>query len=453
MVRSCQLILSPPDVSSGHISRSGCFPPLGILGIATSLRDRSGIQAEIIDGEILSFETIAERLRSGLVGFSVSQLTYTNSVALARIAKERGATVIFGGHHATALADCILLNQPSVDAIVIGDGEEAFVALAIGTPFETIPNLAYRDHEGRIHHTVRRDIDLAGVPIPDRSMVSLAPYMANFRRQNPNKPFQHPFSVWTQKGCAWRAERGGCSFCARTDTGWRARDPRSVWREVETLCDAWGADYIWELSDDILSCADWFEAFAGSKPAGVSPAFMLYARPGRVTAENTSAMVRMGAYEVFLGIESGDDSILRRANRGSGTAANLRAAKFLAAHGLKLFPSFVLGLEGETRESLQKTEEHLLRLLDIAAVDTIAVCHFMPLPGSPAYAKLLSEPDVFARYAGRDYIPLTELQAKWYERFCSVSVEDLTAARERMIAHAPVASGMGVPNYKTCSAP
>ncbi|MBI5092457.1 MAG: B12-binding domain-containing radical SAM protein [Candidatus Hydrogenedentes bacterium] len=444
-----QLVLAPPDQNSGRISRSGCFPPLGLLGIATWLRERTGIAAEILDGEILDLQTLAARLRDGLVGISVSQLTYANSVALAQIAKGRGATVVFGGHHATAHAERILRTQPSVDAVVVGDGEEAFAGLATGAPYEKAPNLVYRDAEGIIRYTERRDVDLRAVPIPDRTLVPLEPYIANFCRQNPNKPFRRPFAVWTQKGCAWRARSGGCSFCARTDHGWRARDVATVWREIGMLCRTYGADYIWELSDDILSDTAWFNAFAESKPPEVNPAFMFYARPAHVTSQAAASMARLGAYEVFLGIEAGDDTILRMANRGITTATNLLAVKRLSEHGLKVFPSFVLGLEGESKVTLRRTEEHLLRILDMASVDTIAVCHFMPLPGAPAYDRLMRVPKVRAKYAHMDHVPLAALQEEWLRRFCHVTVEELTATRERMISYAPVASGMGVPAHAT----
>jgi anaerobic magnesium-protoporphyrin IX monomethyl ester cyclase len=453
MNTACQLVLSPPDNNAGRISRSGCFPPLGILGIATWLRERIGLATEILDGEILTLKTIADRLHAGLVGISISQLTYANAVELARIAKSRGATVVFGGHHATALAERILETQPSVDAVVVGDGEEAFTALATGSQYENVPNLVYREAQGIIRRTEHRDLDLRTTPIPDRNQVTLEHYIANFRRQNPNKAFLRPFSVWTQKGCAWRDRSGGCAFCARTDHGWRAREPTTVWCEIKMLCKSYGADYIWELSDDILSNAAWFDAFAESKPPDVNPAFMFYARPAHVTMQVAARMARIGAYEVFLGIEAGDDAVLRKANRGSTTAADLRAVKHLSDHALKVFPSFVLGLEGESLDSLRKTEDHLLCILDIASVDTIAVCLFMPLPGSPAYKKLMGVPEVAVKYAHMDHIPLITLQEEWFSRFCQVTMEELIATRERMISHVPVASGMGVPAHRTIHAP
>jgi len=445
MIFPCQLVLAPPDEDTGRISRSGCFPPLGLIGIATWLSERTGLTTEILDGEILTLQTIADRLRGGLVGISISQLTYAHAIDLARIAKGRGATVVFGGHHATALAARILTAQPSVDAIVAGDGEEAFAGLATGLPYENIPNLVFRDARGVIRHTEHRAMDPRATPIPDRGLVALDPYISRFHSQNPNKPFRRPFSVWTQKGCAWRDQSGGCAFCARTDHGWRARDATTVWREIKMLCESCGADYIWELSDDILSNVGWFNTFAETKPPHVNPAFMFYARPAHVTAQAAACMARIGAYEVFLGIESGDDAVLRGANRGSTTATNLRAVKRLSDVGLKTFPSFVLGLEGESSDSLRKTEEHLKRLLDIASVDTIAVCLFMPLPGSPAYDKLMNVPEVGAKYAHMDYVPLITLQEEWFSRYCHVTLEELAATRERMISNAPVASGMGVP--------
>ena len=223
----------------------------------------------------------------------------------------------------------------------------------------------------------------------------------------------------------------------------------TVWHEIRMLCKSYDADYIWELSDDILSNATWFNAFTESKPPDVEPAFMFYARPVHVTKRAAASMASIGAYEVFLGIEAGDDAILRKANRGSTTATDLRAVKHLSDHAIKVFPSFVLGLEGESPDSLRKTENHLLRILDIASVDTVAVCLFMPLPGSPAYKRLMSIPEVAVKYAHLDHVPLIALQEEWFSRFCHVTLAELIATRERMISHVPVASGMGVPAHIT----
>jgi len=404
----------------------------------------------VLDGELLSIDRIEALLRRGIIGLSPTQITYQNTLRLARTAKAQGSTIVMGGHHATALGERILFNQPAVDAVVIGDGEEAFAGLLRGDSPENLPNLIYRGPNGSVRRTSTVSaLSFDRLPWPDRSLVNLPRYFEAFVAQNPNKPFKRPFSLFTQKGCGWRDRSGGCSFCARTDKGWRARSPGSVWGEVRYLVETYGADYIWELSDDILSDETWFKSWVTSRPADLSPAFLCYARPSRVSASTADLFAQLGTYEVFLGVESGDDTLLRLANKGSLSAANLRAARLLRDRGIRIFPSFVLGLEGENKASLRRSEQHLSDLLECGLLDVAAVSIFMPLPGSPAHAKLSLLPKLRELLATRDDVPLALLQKEWVENFCSAGLAEMVEARERMLSMVPVGSGFAAAPAET----
>jgi len=396
----------------------------------------------VLDGEILTVAEIHERLQGRVVGFSPTQVSYGNSLALAAEAKRRGAIVVFGGHHATALASEILANRIFVDAVVVGDGEEAFAQLVMGTPFEAIPNLAFRAKEGRIVRTRQHAEDLDSIAIPDRSLVDNSRYHSNFVRQNPSKGLSKPASLYTQKGCSWRDLNGGCSFCARTDVGWRARSVDSVWREVRLLVEQLEVDYLWELSDDVLSDLRWFQELVNRKPADLNPALLLYARPARVNDRTADLLARIGAREVFLGVESGDDALLKQAQKGSTTYTNRRAARLLKQRGIRVFPSFVLGLEGESRASLVNTRSHVLELLDGGLVDTVAFSTFMPLPGSAGYSRLLQKPIPGAQWRGIDNPNLREMQETWCREFCSLELEEIEELRQELVALVPQASGL-----------
>lgn len=437
-----QFVLPPPDPACGRLSRSGCFPPLGLLSLATELQLRTGIRAEILDGEILEIEEILPRIQGSVVGVSPSQVTYQNALRIAEAAKRHDACVVFGGHHATALATQIIIHRESIDFVVLGDGEEAISQIVQGRPRHGIPNVVWRERDGAIRRGPTRNVHLNSILPPDRSLVELESYFHNFEQQNPKKSFRRPFSVFTQKGCGWRDRSGGCSFCARTDIGWRARNPDLVWREIRMLVEEFGADYIWELSDDIVSDRNWFASFVDLKPPEINPAFLFYARPAAVTAQVADLFARLNAYEVFLGVEAGDDRLLVLSNKGSTSYTNLRATKLLKDRGIRVFPSFVLGLEGESLASLQRTERHLLEILEGGLIDTVAVSTFMPLPGSPSYRALMSHPECPAGFAVRDDLELRVLQRLWCRFFCCVSLEELEVARERMIAHVPQASGL-----------
>ena len=116
----------------------------------------------------------------------------------------------------------------------------------------------------------------------------------------------------------------------------------------------------------------------------------------------------------------------------------------MGERNLRVFPSFVLGLEGETKSTLYDNEIHLKEILDLAQIDTVAVCKFMPLPGSRSYLQLMSDPAFRSLYENRAFIDLSILQKEWISRFCDVTNEDIQRTRERMISHVSVSSGMGI---------
>jgi anaerobic magnesium-protoporphyrin IX monomethyl ester cyclase len=436
-----QLILPPVDERYHKLSRSGCFPPLGLTSVATYLEQELSLeQMEILDGELLQQAEILARLSADVVGISVSILSYHNSVEIMRQAKAKGSLVIVGGHHATAMPEKILRNRPSADFVICDDGEIPTARLLRGEAKQFIPNLAFRDGSAIVRNkSVNTSLD--AFPIPSRKFLDFPAYWANWQAQNPNKPFRRPTSIYSQKGCAWRDKTGGCVFCGRMDMGWRGRSTKRVWEEVEYLVKEYKIDYIWEACDTVLSDKDWFSQFAEDKPPDINPAFLFYARVDEITPETVKHLKRVNAYEVFLGVESGDEGMMKSAIKGASVRRNLRAAELLRDNGIKIFPSFVLGLPGESNESLKHSIDFAHQLSDLGNVDVMAVSILMPLPGSKSLDMLLSLPEMKEKYGDTDDFELEGLQRDWVMHFCRADFEAMQDARDEMLQGVTVKSG------------
>ena len=89
-------------------------------------------------------ESIKSKLNAGYVGINCNTLTYKTAIEIAKVAKNKGATVFLGGPYASVMAEQILANQAFVDCVVAGDGELAIKMILENQPYDIIPNLVFR---------------------------------------------------------------------------------------------------------------------------------------------------------------------------------------------------------------------------------------------------------------------------------------------------------------------
>jgi radical SAM superfamily enzyme YgiQ (UPF0313 family) len=150
---------------------------------------------EILDGEFLSVPEIESRLSAEIVGISCTTPSYRNALLLAAYAKARGATVVLGGAHPTALAEVILRNRAEVDFVVRGDGEFALMRLLAGDSLCEIPNLAYRE-QGQVVTNPVELVPLDAIPPLRRDLLSLEPYVARYSARPGAVAGRRPAAIW-----------------------------------------------------------------------------------------------------------------------------------------------------------------------------------------------------------------------------------------------------------------
>ncbi len=80
-----------------------------------------------------------------------------------------------------------------------------------------------------------------------------------------------------------------------------------------------------------------------------------YIRCQFLDEEVVKLMKDTGCESVFLGIESGDDRILKNMNKNSNTTKYLKGIQLLKKYGIQTFGSFIIGFPGETKESVKNT--------------------------------------------------------------------------------------------------
>ncbi|HLE68186.1 MAG TPA: radical SAM protein, partial [Vicinamibacteria bacterium] len=302
------------------------------------------------------------------------------------------ATAVFGTH-VTALDENCLRNTPGLDAIFRNEPEataaEWIAKLAKKESPESVTGLSYREGEEIRRNPDRPFLsDLDSLPDPAWHLFDLDVYRLPLRGDR-------FLMVTPHRGCPYP-----CSYCtAQTYYGakLRRRSVEKVREEIRRNVEVHGVKELFFWSDtftlDKRYVMSLMDAIA---PLGVS--WASNSRVDTIDEELARAMRRAGCWMISFGIESGDQALLDAAGKGATVDEAERAVAVVKAAGIKAAGHFVLGLPGETRESLEKT----LALADRLPLDFEQFYCAVPFPGSRLYEEArekgwLSESD-FSRY-------------------------------------------------------
>lgn len=254
--------------------------------------------------------------------------------------------------------------------------------VAAGKPLREIAGLSFRLPDGAIEHN------------PPRAMIEnmdelpfVAPiYKRDLKIRNYFIGYLlHPYvSIYTGRGC-----RSRCTFCLWPQTvgghRYRTRSARSVIDEVR-----WIKENMPEVRE-IMFDDDTFTDF---KPRVEEIARGL-GEIGLPWSCNAKANVPYGTLKIMkenglrlllVGYESGDDQILLNVKKGLSTDIARRFTEDCRKLGIQIHGTFILGLPGETRETIEKT---IAYAKDINP-HTIQVSLAAPYPGTTLYRQAVA---------------------------------------------------------------
>ncbi len=426
-----------PRVSLDYTGpRAKIYPPLGILSLATYLKLHLGdsIDIHVVD-EVIQ-DVPAEAYKNDVVCIGVNSFNYENGLRHVTNSKAQGAMTILGGPHATVLPEKILALRPEVDFVITHEGEVGLLQLLKnhmeGTEdYSRIPNLYYRKN-GEIRSSgIYAENDLRELPTLDRSYLPMEAYISNYQKgyqELLNKiKYRRPASIYSSKGCSWRDKsKGGCIFCARLEKNVRFRKPEDIWSEISTLVKKHNVDHIWDISDDNLNDIEWFKTFVSLKPNDIEPKFFIYTRAGAIKEEIVDCFKRLNVLEVYIGFESGDKDMLRSSRKGISIEQNFRAIELISQNGMYVYPSFVVGLPGESEESLRNTYHFAKKITEACNYYRISSTILIPIPGSQSFNMLINHEKLREKdYINKDIFDLKDMEREWTELFTKVDYDTL----------------------------
>jgi len=284
--------------------------------------------------------------------------------------------VAFVGPPVTVEPEKSLLASTAIDFVVRREFDYQIVNYATGTPLADLPGVSFRKNGGVVNNpdgpvienldalpwvtkVYERDLDVRRYNVP----FLLNPYIA----------------LYTSRGCP-----AMCTFCLwpQTHSGhrWRLRSSDDIAREVAYAKEAF--PYVKEIffDDDTFNYqkARTIELCSKLKPLKAT-----WSCTSRVTTdyETLKAMKEAGCRLLIVGYESGDQQILKNIKKGATIDMALRFTENCKKLGLLIHGDFIIGLPGETRESIRKTIDFAKRL----DTETIQVSLAHPYPGTEFY--------------------------------------------------------------------
>ncbi len=410
------LLINPPLISD---NADEPIPfPLGLGYLAATLR-RKGFETRLIDaclGKARRLEkgpfyhiglTSAEVAESTLeyspdiVGISVPFTSrYQAALDLLETIRKRlpGIPVIAGGMHATVAPESLL--ESGFDAVIMGEAEESFIGF-LQEGSEAVTDGVARRTSGRIVISDRTRLvrDLDTLPFPARDLL---PFDLYLKRSGGRwiRPGLKVASVITSRGCPYR-----CTFCSAfrvVGRRYRKRSAENVLEEIEELVRRYQVEVI-AFEDDNLT-ADRKRAVAIFE--GIASRFpgLKWITPNGVSIrdldmELIKLMKRSGCRSVNLAFESGDERILKEVmKKDLDPEAGRRVRRWCREAGIAVNGYFILGMPGETMETMERTRDYALSL----DLDGIGIFIATPFPGTELYDRCLKEGYLDPEYARGD---------------------------------------------------
>ena len=366
--------------------------PLGLLSIAAYL-EREGHEVFVLDclgpGDSLSNDAHVQSILDKdphMIGFSATTSGFLDGYDLALRIKARRPHIktVFGGVHISALGSALLDKFTAIDFLCLGEGEVTLAELASGASPAHIKGIAYRDGDRPVQNEPRSQLpDLDDLPFPAYEKLHGFPKGYNL----PLFSYIHTpgATMVTSRGCPYQ-----CSFCDRSvfRRGYRYNSAAYIYAHAAYLRKRFGVRHV-NIYDDLFTThrnriAE-FCALLISKPLKMQ--FNCAVRVGHCDDELLEMLKAAGFLQLSLGIETGDETQMAIHKPGVHLEAVRDTVRRIQAKGLRAKGLFMMGLPGETRNSILKTTKFALSL----GLDDMNMSKFTPFHGAPLWDSIENE--------------------------------------------------------------
>jgi len=330
-------------------------------------------------------DDILKTLNPKVIGISLTTLNVPQAEKIVEIIlkQENRPILIAGGPHATAVP--VETLAIGFDYLVIGEGDNTILELMDfifeRSSFEKIDDIdgIVFDRDGQVVFTNKRAMtDMNKLPLPAWHYFDLDKYSSVAVKNKRCMP------IMASRGCP-----DLCKFCYKGVFGakLRVREPESMVDEIQYLKDNYKIDEFVFLDENITTKKDFILKFCDlliERKINLPWFLGSGVRVDRVDDEIVSAMKKAGCYRTSLGVESGNDQILKDMGKKTNKEMVRNAVALFKKYRYELTLYFLLGYPTETKETAQDTIDFAKELNpDLAQFPVLT-----PFPGSEVYEDL-----------------------------------------------------------------
>lgn len=316
-----------------------------------------------------------------LVIIHTSTPSFPTDAKFAELLKARQPKILIGMVGAKVAVDPAdsLTASPAIDFVAREEFDYACKEIAEGRPFEDVTGISYKLADGSVQHNPPRAMienmdDLPFVAPVYKRDLKIDRYFIGY--------LKHPYvSIYTGRGC-----RSKCTFCLWPQTvgghRYRVRSAANVIAEAKWIKENMPEVKELMFDDDTFTDSSNLERVheiaRGLHALGWTWSCNAKAN---VPYESLKIMKENGLRLLLVGYESGDDQILHNIKKGLRTDIARRFTENCRKLGIQIHGTFILGLPGETKETIAKTIEFAKEINP----HTVQVSLAAPYPGTQMY--------------------------------------------------------------------
>ncbi len=378
--------------------------PLGI-GVLSGFLKKQGIDNELIFiQDNYSEDDLINHIRKispDLIAFSTVTLQWKYTKRYAKVIKSNfDIPIICGGIHPTFMSGQVI-EDPNIDMICIGEGGEALVELVehleAGKELNQIENIWLKTKDGKIFkNDIRRLSDeMDSLPFPNREIMPFQELI----NQNKTEPV-----FMTSRGCPYN-----CRFCSNSGIKRmyrhkgryvRQRSPENVIEEIGRIKDKYEFDSLNFYDESFGYNHKWVDRFCRIYESEFNLPFGAFIRAETMDRETFRKLRKAGLTLIYLGVESGNEKIRRKVmNRKVSNDVIIKTCLDAKAEGIQVWTFNMIGVPGETKETIEETME-LNRIIN---PHHACVSIYQPFPGTSLYDECVKKGYIKKEYSTSFY--------------------------------------------------
>jgi radical SAM superfamily enzyme YgiQ (UPF0313 family) len=323
--------------------------PMGLSYLASVL-EHNNHEVQILDLLVSRYskekiKNKIEEYQPDIVGVTSVTLNYPVASDIFKYAKsvDKDIITIIGGPHVTFAPVETLTEAPWIDIVVRGEGEMTMLDIVSGKKLADIDGIAYRDGSIKITRERRLIENLDELPLPAKHLFPLSRYLA----------LDVHASILTGRGCPFN-----CIFCVGSKMGGRRvryRNPKLIVDEVEQALASGFREINFE-DDHLTLNHQHLNALCDEIIArGLKFNWSAFSRVDTVNSEILHKMKQAGCTWLLYGVESGNQEILDTIKKKITLAKVRDAVNMAKENGIGILASFIVGLPGETLETMRQS--------------------------------------------------------------------------------------------------